>query len=82
MEGWSGGLVAGGGGGSGGAVGRFGLLLVNFHRQRTKEVTVWFSCACSHSCIANVCNKISSFNLHFPTHSAPRLLINALFIHG
>lgn len=69
-------------GGSGGAVGRFGLLLVNFHRQRTKEVTVWFSCACSHSCIANVCNKISSFNLHFPTHSAPRLLINALFIHG
>ena len=46
-------------GGGGGAVGRFGLLLVNFHRQRTKEVTVWFSCACSHSCIANVCNKIS-----------------------
>ena len=42
-----------------GAVGRFGLLLVNFHRQRTKEVTVWFSCACSHSCIANVCSKIS-----------------------
>ena len=70
------------GGSGGGAVGRFGLLLVNFHRQRTKEVTVWFSCACSHSCIANVCNKISSFNLHFPTHSAPRLLINALFIHG
>ena len=54
MEGWSGGLVAGEGG-----VGRFGLLLVNFHRQRTKEVTVWCSCACSHSCIANVCNKIS-----------------------
>ena len=71
-----------GGRGGGGAVGRFGLLLVNFHRQRTKEVTVWFSCACSHSCIANVYNKISSFNLHFPTHSAPRLLINALFIHG
>ena len=56
MEGWSGGLVGGGGGWG---VGRFGLLLVNFHRQRTKEVTVWFSCACSHSCIANVCNKIS-----------------------
>ena len=49
MEGWSGGLVAGGGGGTGG-VGRFGLLLVNFHRQRTEEVTEWFSCACSHSC--------------------------------
>ena len=45
--------------GGGGDVGRFGLLLVNFHRQRTKEVTVWLSCACSHSCIANVCNKIS-----------------------
>ena len=81
MEGWSGGLVAGGGGG-GGLLGVLAYMLVNFHRQRTKEVTVWFSCACSHSCIANVCNTISSFNLHFPTHSAPRLLINALFIHG
>lgn len=79
MAGW---LRGEGGGGEWGAVGRFGLLLVNFHRQRTKEVTIWFSCACSHSCIANVCNTISSFNLHFPTHSAPRLLINALFIHG
>lgn len=54
MEGWSGRLGWGVGG-----VGRFGLLLVNLRRQRTEEVTVWFSCACSHSCIANVCNKIS-----------------------
>ena len=55
MAGW---LRGGEGAGLGGVVGRFGLLLVNFHRQQTKEVTVWFSCACSHSCIANVCNKI------------------------
>ena len=72
----------GGRGGGWGLLGVLAYMLVNFHRQRTKEVTVWFSCACSHSCVANVCNKISSFNLHFPTHSAPRLLINALFIHG
>ena len=35
---WRAGKCGGGGGGGGR---RFGLRLVNFHRQRTEEMTVW-----------------------------------------
>ena len=48
--------AAGRGGGGGGWV--VWVLLVKFPCQRTVDMTVWFSYACSHSCIANVC-KIS-----------------------